>query len=210
MPTEELTLYYRPGACALAPHILLHHVGAEHTAVNAPRDASFRQINPSGAVPALALANGEILTQCSAILQFIAEMAERPDLLGGSDIRDRAEIAKWCAFFTGDFHPAFFPIFVPHRYVSSTDEAVLAGTKEAGRKLVRGGLDLIEARLSDRDWFVGDGLTVADFYAVPMLRWVTLIFDGALADWPGTQAFYNRICEVEATKAAMSIHQITP
>lgn len=210
MPTAPLTLYYRPGACALAPHILLHHVGADHTAVKAPRDDSFRQINPSGAVPVIELQDGDVLTQCSAILQFIAESADRDDLLGGAALRDRAEVAKWCAFFTGDFHPAFFPVFVPHRYVSSTDDAVLAGTKKAGQKLVRGGLDLIEAHLSVRDWFVDNALTVADFYAVPMLRWATLIFESGLSDWPGTQAFYDRICAAEATKAAMSIHQIKP
>ena len=94
MSSDHLTLYYRPGACALAPHILLNDVGAEYKAINAPRDEGYRAINPNGAVPALQLADGTVITQCHAILQYICEVTGRPDLLGGDAALDRAEVAR--------------------------------------------------------------------------------------------------------------------
>ncbi|WP_208347407.1 glutathione S-transferase family protein [Pseudaestuariivita rosea] len=205
---SKMTLYYRPGACALAPHILLNAIGAEYDAVLAPRDASYRAINPNGAVPALKLSDGYVLTQCNAILQYICEDAGREDLLGGDDTRLKAETAKWCAFFTGDFHPAFFPIFVPHRYTADDSDAARDKVKQAGMKLVRNGLDQIEAHLGGREQFVGASTTVADFYAVPMLRWVTLMIEGGLGEWPATNAFYDRICATEVVQKTMVTHGI--
>ncbi len=207
---SEPTLFYRPGACALAPHILLIAVGAPHELAKAPRDDTYRRINPTGAVPALQLADGRVLTQCHAILQYIAETAGRPDLLGGDDALSRAEVAKWCAFMTGDFHPAFFPVFVPQRYVSDQAEAVLDGTKAAGIRLVRAGLDQIEAHLNGRDWLAAPGPTIADYYAVPMLRWCGWVIDGGLAGWPRTQNLYQRLSALDEVTRAMDIQGIAP
>ena len=100
---QKLTLFYRPGACALAPHILLHWLKREHEAVNAPRNDEYRRIKPSGAVPALQFGDGSVLMQCNAILNHLAAEQGRRDFLGSEDIRQQAEVAKWAAFFTGDF-----------------------------------------------------------------------------------------------------------
>ncbi len=210
MPKEKLRLYFRPGTCSLAPHILLNVIGANYDLTDAPRDDSYKAINPSGAVPALDIGNNDVLTQCNAIRQYICDHYDRADLLGGEDIRQRAEVTRWCAFLTGDFHPAFFPFFLPQRYTTDHDKTATAKVKSAGLALVRNGLDQIEAHLKNRRWFVGDGQTVVDYYAVPMLRWVTFMMPGGLSDWPETREFYDRICKEEAVIAAMTTQGIKP
>ncbi len=210
MAKNALHLFYRPGACSLAPHILLQHIGADYILTEALRDDSYQAINPTGAVPALDLGDGDILTQCDAILHFICATHDRSDLTGGDDVRQQAEVMKWCAFLTGDFHPAFFPVFVPKRY--STDQSADAQrhVKAAGLELVKNGLDLIDTHLSDRNTFVGNGLTVADFYAVPMLRWAAHSLPDGLAPWPATDAFYQQLCDYPAVRSAMQTQGIAP
>lgn len=206
---EKLTLFYRPGACALAPHIALNWIGWEHEAVNVPRDERYRKINPSGAVPAIQFPDGSVLTQCSAILTYLAEEKGRTDLLGGEDLRQRAEVSKWGAFFTGDLHPAFFPVFAPRVYTTQDDDAARESVKQAGLKIVRKHLSTIEDGLTDRSCFVGETYSIADAYAVPMLRWVAAIQADGLNPWPNTKAFYEQICTDRGVVDAMKTQGIS-
>lgn len=205
-----ITLFYRPGACALAPHILLQWLQIPHEAVNAPRDDSFLAINPSGAVPALKLDDGRIITQCTAILQYLCELAGRKDLLGGSDLEQRIAVWQWCAFLTGDFHPAFFPLFVPFRYTTDDSKEAQEKVRAAAAQIVRNKLNILEAHLQGKLHFVGDSLSIVDCYAVPMLRWVGLMLPGGLSEWPSVQAFYQHILQDSGVNAAMRIHEIDP
>ncbi|MFL6745979.1 MAG: glutathione transferase GstA, partial [Sphingomicrobium sp.] len=70
-----VTLFYSPGACSQAPHILMHEIGVEHDAVKVnlrsktlEDGSSYLQVNPKGAVPAIRLEGGEVLTENAVIL----------------------------------------------------------------------------------------------------------------------------------------------
>jgi glutathione S-transferase len=202
------TLFYRPGACALAPHILLEWLNVEYDAVNAPRDDSFLAVNPTGAVPALQLDDGTIITQCTAILQYLCENYNRLDLVGGSSLKARAEVWKWCSFLTGDLHPAFFPLFVPFRYTTDTSDEAHHKIREAAVKLVSQKLTILENHLQGKDFFLGDSVTVVDCYAVPMLRWAGLMLPRGRSAWPAVDAFYGRMVQNKGVKAAMLVHGI--
>ena len=76
-------LYYAPGACSLAVHIVLEWIGQPYEAIAVDQHAAaYREINPAGAVPALRLGTGAILTQASAILHYLARRSSRCRLDG--------------------------------------------------------------------------------------------------------------------------------
>jgi len=199
------TLYYRPGACALAPHILLHWAELEHVAMHARRDSpELLAINPSGAVPALRTAEGRGLTQAAAIMQHIAIRADRCDLLGGDDLDARDDVAVWLSFFTGDFHPGFWPYFVPGMYITGPAEEKYPAIKQAGIGLVRNGLVKIDAHLAGRDTFVGPSKTAVDAYSVPMLRWAKNIDGVQFGSFGNVARYYARITTDPGVIAAMT------
>ena len=199
------TLYYRPGACALAPHIVLHWVGVAHVSKRAERnDPDLLAINPSGAVPALRTADGRGLTQAAAILQHIALTADRTDLLGHGDVAHRDEVAMWLAFFTGDFHPSFWPYFAPMQYIDADGSELHPAVIRAAHKLIGRGLATLDAHLNGRDQFVGGTKTVVDAYAVPMLRWAKRIAEVDFPSYRQVDRFYRSMADDAGVRAAMA------
>ena len=87
-----MKLYYMPGACSLASHIVLEWLGKPYETHKLSRDElkgpEFLKINPLGAVPALA--DGDwTLTQNVAILEYLAEQAPQSKLMGDGSARSR-------------------------------------------------------------------------------------------------------------------------
>lgn len=200
-----LTLYYLPGACSLAPHILLEWVGAEYQAVRVKRgDPDYLKINPAGAVPTLDVGEGWTLTQAGAILSYIAHRFPNFRFAGGDSLREQAEVERWSHFLTGDLHPAFFPYFFPGRYTTATTEEALKAARDASLKLVRGKYDLLEARLEGRTFIAGDRLTYIDAYAFPMIRWGAKALDDGLAAYPNIKAHHDRIAADEAVQRVLA------
>ena len=178
----------------MAPHLVLEWIGSDYRAIAADRsDAAFRKINPAGAVPALDTGEGWILTQAGAVLQYLARRFPDAGLSGDGTPRDDAEVDRWSSFFTGDLHPAFFPLFVASRYTTNTDEASLAATKQAGILLVQKQLALLDAHMAGRRHIVGDRWSIVDAYAFPMLRWASSILPDGLSSHPNAQGLLNRL-----------------
>jgi len=70
--------------------------------------AEFRKVNPMGAVPALVLDDGTVLTQSLAILEWIEETHPTPALLP-QGANNRARVRALCALHAADSHPLVTP-----------------------------------------------------------------------------------------------------
>ena len=200
------TLYYAPGACSLAAHIVLEWIGAPYETVKVDLrhpDPSYVRINPAGAVPALDHGGAEPLTQCAAILNYLALLHPEADLLDSRSPEHAARLVKWTSFLTGDLHPAFWPVFTPARFTTSREPTARADVKTAGLGVVRTKLGLLERQLDGRTWLVGDKRTVADAYATPMLNWAVSMLPEGLRDFPALAAHRGRMLADPAVRRAM-------
>ncbi len=197
------TLYYAPGACSLSVHIVLEWVNADYKAVKVnPSDPDYLRINPAGAVPALDLGTSAALTQCSAILKYLAAKHPEADLDEPEDAERAADLARWAAFLTGDLHPAFFPVFNPQRYTADTCEEAIGRVRAAAMELVKKKLSVIDHQLAGRRYFMGDKLSYVDAYAVPMVRWAKNILPTALGEFPNVARHHNELLSnIGVTKA---------
>ena len=77
-----MKLYYAPAACSLAPHIAAREAGLdlalEKVDLKSKKTESGRDylsVNPKGAVPALEIDGGEVLTENAIVLQYLADKA---------------------------------------------------------------------------------------------------------------------------------------
>lgn len=188
------TLYYAPGACSLAPHIVLEWIGAPYEAVKVKHGSEeLLAVNPAGAVPTLREDDGWLLTQAGAILDYLANKHPEAKLSGGGDLRARAESQRWSAFFTSDVHAAFWPVFMPFRYTTDESEAARRAVVEAGHKLVAKQFGLLNRHLEGREHVLDGGLSVIDAYAFPMIRWAKKLLPGGLEEYPNVQALHDKL-----------------
>lgn len=166
-----MKLYYSPGACSLADHIVLEWIGQPYQTQRVSREdrrsPAYLAINPAGAVPALE-DEGWVLTQNSAILHYLTDRFPQSGLDGGSEPRARAEVNRWLAFVNSDVHPAFKPLFGATAYLE--DDAAIGRSKANARGQLRGLFARLDAQLAERDWIAGSR-SIADPYLYVVTRW---------------------------------------
>jgi glutathione S-transferase len=165
-----LTLYFTPGACSLAAHIVLEESGEKYEkqlvdlANGEQRSEPYLKINPQGRVPALRLDDGEPLTENTAILPFLGK---RFGLWPSAPMAE-ARALSLIGFFAASVHPAHAHIGRPERY--ATDPAAFPTIKETGLKTFHGYLKQIDGMLAGREWFC-DQYSVLDAYGLVFYAW---------------------------------------
>jgi glutathione S-transferase len=165
-----ITLYYAPGACSMAAHIVLEESGEKYTpqrvdlAKGEQKTEAYLKIHPLGRVPALGLENGEPLSENTAILPYLGKRFG----LWPTDAAAEAKALSMIGFFASSVHPAHAHIGRPERYTA--DNSAFPGIKDMGLKTFHGYLKQTDAMLDGREWF-SDRYSVLDPYAFVFYTW---------------------------------------
>ena len=179
-----LTLYYSPGACSMASHITLEESGLAYEPQptllpkGEHKTPEYLKINPRGKVPALRLDDGSVITENTAILNYLGKRAAEKNLLP-KDAAGEARCISTCAWLSNTVHPCFTHVFRPERF--SEDEKAQPSIKEAGKKSFWANLQEIDGLLAQGPWMMGAQYTVCDPYALVFYGW------GARIDLPMTE-----------------------
>jgi glutathione S-transferase len=196
-----MKLYYSPGACSLAPHIVAREAGlpvslekVDLATRTTETGAAFQSINPKGYVPALALEDGGVLTEVAALLQYLADRAPQAALIPPHGTLERYRVIEWLTFISSEIHKGFGPLWSP-----GTPEATRAATLE---KLSRR-FALLDEHLAGRPYLTGDAFTVADAYLFTVVSW-SPILSVDLAPFPNLRAYLQRIAARPAVRQALS------
>jgi glutathione S-transferase len=172
-----LTLYYAPGACSMASHIVLEESGEKYEprkvdlAGGEQRTEAYLKMNPLGRVPVLGLDDGTPLTENTAILPYLGKRFD----LWPKDALGDAKALSLIGYFASSVHPAHAHVGRPERYTADT--SAFPGIKEAGLKTFQTYLQQIDGMLAGREWF-GDKYSVLDPYGFVFYTW------GARRDLP--------------------------
>ena len=157
-----MKLFYAERTCSLAVHIMLEEMGVPYQAVKVSlQDKTvLNHYNPLGYVPVLVLDDGSVMTEATCLLQYLSttnEYAFMPKTL-----QERIECIEWMTFISTDLHKLTVPFFhkdlVPEGYLKTVEDKIHLR------------LDFLEKRLKDNAFIMGDTYTVADMYALAILR----------------------------------------
>ena len=185
-----MKLFYAPGACSHAPHILLRESGLDFTiekvdlaSKKTETGADFKKINPHGYVPALQLDNGTVVTEVAVINQYIADRVPAKKLAPANGTPERYTLQSWLNFISSEVHKQLGAMFNP----ATPDEyKTIVKEKLATR------FDTINAHLSKQAFVLGETFSAADAYLYTVLGW-TKYFAIDLAKWPAIKSFMERV-----------------
>jgi glutathione S-transferase len=186
-----MKLYYLPASCSLATHIVLRELGMKFelerydpTKGTTETGTTYSGINAKARVPALEFDNGDVLTEGSALVQYLVSQTPGNELALPAEPLARARVQEGLSFVASEFHKSFSPFFS-----TDADDA----EKEKARALVTKHLAYLENAFSDgREYYIDNKISVADIYLFVVLRWVDA--SGLeLNAWENVFAFRKRL-----------------
>jgi glutathione S-transferase len=217
-------LYYAPGACSLAPHIVLEEIGQPYEVElvsNRPASdgmttasAAWKAINPKGRVPALLGVPGRIggaenlLTEANAIMTFLARSNPELKLLPADPAKE-ARCIEWMNWLTTSVHAtAYAQIRRPHRFVD--DETLYPAIQAKGTKVLRENFGYIDSLLADgREWAVPGGYTIADAYLLVFYGWGKGLSWNMERDFPAWTRHANKVLARPAVQRVIAKEGLT-
>lgn len=202
-----MKLFFSPGACSLAPHIVLRETGADFLLekVEMPKHVTasgvdYYTITSKGQVPLLQLDDGSTLSEGPVIAQFIADQAAAASLLPAAGSMARYRVMEWQNYITSELHKGFSPLFNP---------AFDAAAKGIQAGLLRKKFEWVDNKLAGTNYLTGDDFTVADAYLFTVSGWAKMVALD-LSDLVHLQAFLARVAARPAVQAALKAEGLIP
>jgi glutathione S-transferase len=195
-----MKLYFSPGACSLAPHIVLTESGLPFTLVKADLKAhkledgsDYFSVNSKGQVPLLEFDNGERLSEGPAITQYIADQVPAKNLAPANGSMARYRVQEWLNFVTSELHKGIGGLFNP---AMPEDGKAVIRAKAASK------LQWVDEQLEGRQYLMGDAFTIADAYLFTVTNW-TGHTGIDISGMKNLSAFQARMAKRPAVQAAL-------
>lgn len=195
-----MKLYYSPGACSLAPHILMRELGEAPELVKVDLGAKkteqgedFKGINVKGYVPTVELKDGSVLTEVSTILQYLVDQSGKAELLPKFGSMERYRAMETLNFVASELHKGIGGLFNP----AMPDEGKAAIKNRVGIRL-----DYVNDLLGKQQYMGGNSFSAADAYAFTVIGWTAHVGID-LAKWPNIAAYMGRVGARPAVQAAL-------
>ena len=199
----QLYSYFRSSA-AYRVRIALNYKGIEYQQIpvnlldNEQNSEMYLTVNPLGLVPALELADGTIITQSTAILEWLEEQYPEPGLYP-SDAATRAKARSLCNSIACDIHP-----LNNLRVLKYLKEELKVSEEQKNnwyQHWIAKGFSSVEETLSPDSYALGDAVSMVDIYLIPQV-YNALRFNQDMNSYPNITRIYHRCNELDAFKRA--------
>ena len=207
-----IVLYYSPGSCSLAAHIVLNEIGQPFelrkfaTAEKANYSAEYLAVNPKGRIPSL-LIDGFILTEAPAILAYLGRRFPGAGLYPAGPSETEARCLELLAWSSNTVHVAYAQLFRPERFVPSEQNYPVV--KESGRANYERCLAEIEKKLQHQAYAVGAQLGVVDPFWLVFYRWGVRSSYDMRQKFPAYTAYAERLANRSSVQKALSAEGIS-
>lgn len=169
---KPFTLYARSGSGSFAVQVALEEIGAPFECVWIGREpaevARYKEVNPTGRVPALALPDGTVMFESAAILIHLALLNPAAAIAPQPGTTRHATFLQWMVFLSANLYEAVLRIYYSDRY-SSRGEADSAVIRDQGLADYRTHMGLIARNL--QPYVLGPEYSIADVYLYMLVSW---------------------------------------
>ncbi|MFJ1268052.1 glutathione transferase GstA [Legionella lytica] len=201
-----MKFYYCKSACSLAVRIILNEldfsyqdVEVDLKAKKTKNDEDFWAINPKGAVPAIMLDNGQVLTENQVILQYLADTAKEQKVLAPIGDLKRYHTLEWLNYVATELHKSIGMFFNP----ALTEEM----KKDIYMPMIQAKLKFVNEHLGKSTYLMGEQFTLPDAYLFVILRWA-YYFKMDLSAVPHIEKFMQHLKTRPSVAKALQQEQV--
>ena len=158
------------------------------------RRTEFLALNPAGEVPVLVEPDNTVLSDSSAICEYLEEQSPEPNLMGGKPY-EKAEVRRLVAWFDRKFHQEVTDMLVNEKVMKR-----FLGLGEPDSRIIRAAqqnihthLDYITFLTDRRHWLAGEVMTLADIAAAAHLSALDYLGDVPWSEHKSAKHWYARI-----------------
>lgn len=162
------TIYTIPGSCSSGIVVLLEKLQIPYRAIQRNDVPDYLNLVPTNQVPALETDDGLIITEGAAIVLYLLEK-HGSDMLP-ADLSRKVEFWRWLMFDYATLHPAYAKMFAIQFRVE-IDEHEKLNVLQQLADAVTGLWKILDQRLSDRKFILGDTPTIVDYLAAIYASW---------------------------------------
>lgn len=156
------------------------------------KSAAFLEVNPLGQVPALALDDGDVITESIAICRFFEALNPDPPLFGKGP-KGVAEVDMWTRRVELRLGTPLSMIWQhTHPYTAAIVVPQYTDFGESNRPKVRDAMRFLDNMLAGRPWLAGKDYSVADITLLCMIDFATVIGVAMADDVPHLKAWHDR------------------
>lgn len=213
MSRPDIVLYTANTMNGWKPLIFLHEAEVDYELVpidfgrKEQKAPAYLELNPNGRIPTIVdRSNGDFAVfESGAILWYLAEKYDR---FLEHDPKVRSETLQWLMFQMGGVGPMMGQAMYFQRIAKPNGDEVPYAIDRYVRESRRL-LEVLDKRLSDRDWIVGDVMSIADIATYPWARnhfWATVSVEGLSS----LQRWFDRIDGMPRVQEALQLPEPRP
>lgn len=196
-----MKLYYAPGACSLAPHIVIKEAGLNvemdkldwATGKTASGEV-MKDVNIKGGyVPALRLDDGSVFSEAGVLIQYLADLKPESGLAAKFGTLERYRLMECINYISTEIHKGFGPLWNQDNPQAVKD----AAKTQLGRRI-----QYLESVLAKTPYLMGENFSVADAYLFTVLSW-SKMHAVDLSPFKNVEAFMARVAARPKVQEAM-------
>ena len=158
----------------MAPHFVLEELQVEYELIkvdrnnNAQKSAEYLKLNPAGRIPTL-VDDGRAIFESPAICIHLAESNPSKGLIPDLGDNTRPLFFQWLMYLTNTVQAELMVYFYPEKHTSNEQDvdAIVAAQE---RRIIEA-FALLDNELKDKDYLIGDTITVCDHFLFMLAVW---------------------------------------
>jgi len=163
----------------MAPHFILEELNEPFELIkvdrksNAQKSADYLALNPLGRIPTLINKeideNDLVIFESAAICIHLAEANPNSKLIPKVGEHDRAKFFQWMMYLTNTVQAELMVYFYPEKY--GVDSKIAVEIVNVQEQKITAMFDLLDKELINKDFLIGDNLTVCDYFLFMLAIW---------------------------------------
>ena len=189
----------------MAPHFVLEEMGVDYQLnlvnrkSNAQKSNEYLKLNPTGRIPTLVEVSENsdsplVVFESAAICMYLCDKNPQSNLMPEIGDPDRALFYQWLMYLNNTLQAELMIYFYPDKHTDDTENKSISAIVSAQETRITAMFELLDKELADKEFLVGNCVTVCDFFLFMLAVWADELETPPLS-WPNLSRYLRNLAK---------------